>query len=166
MGKHPLSPETERTWSCSLWVQGAWHVLPSYVQTLPPYPQNMVPMSKLPEGNNPWHQLSSDLCLGVVWAVQLGMGHFHARDSSNYYAEQMFAGNCLSLCLGPVLLLWWSQREDLLIKWLLCAIQQAWLKAYGNYFQGTEGDACVGQHLWLSEDSCFVNQTIRCLLQS
>lgn len=29
-----------------------------------------------------------------------------------------------------------------------------------------EGAACVGQHLWLSGDSCFVNQTIRCLLQS
>lgn len=158
MGKQPLSPETEQTWGCSLRVQAAWHVSPSYVQTLPPYPQNTVPMSKLPDGNNPWHQLSSELCLGVVWAVLLGMGQFHPRDSSNSYAEQVFAGNCL----GPVLLYWWSLREDLLIKWLLGTIRQAWLKAYGNYFQGTKGAACVGQHLWLSEDSWFVNQTIRC----
>lgn len=54
-----------------------------YAQARFLYPQNMVPVSKLPTGNNPWHLLSPELRLGVVWAVLLGMGQNHARGSAN-----------------------------------------------------------------------------------
>ena len=56
---------------------------PPYAQAHSLYPQNMVPMSRLPTGNNPWHLVPPELCLGVVWAVLLGMGQNHAKGSAN-----------------------------------------------------------------------------------
>lgn len=53
-----------------------------YAQARSLYPQNMVSMSKLPTGNNPWHLVSPELCLGVICTVLLGMSQNHARGSN------------------------------------------------------------------------------------